>query len=311
MASANNPLFPLLISLLFFSFLCLCGDDLSSSSSLANDYPLSVEEIQLIIESHVQGNDLKRELITNEVLNMLFKTEEELTEDMSHYAEMDETDKKEILYLFFNRILPTILKYDSSRVKNGEKLIQGTDLLIEYYDEDSDTQYKEQTLKQKIENLLAGNNADRCVSCRTLKNLAIMMCAQNFPILPGRCVECSFLRNLTNVMCNLTCNVLPNTNIPCVTCGVWYQSIYMLCGAPNCSCGNYYGLEKSQSESLFKRSNEFDSFNALSCVPCYNMWLGYQFLCNDLYSYCPATPTPTPSPSPPPNPSNYNYYQYK
>ena len=289
--------------------------DLYLQSPEDKTYALSIEDIHTIIRTYI-SDDEKRELITLEVMNLLFKSEEELQQDLAHYEEMDYLTKKEILNLFFNLILPSLIQEEGLSL-DSSKIFEQIDTLYGYYSE-PDNYYKIKNVEHSIQRLVAGSNAEWCVSCRTLKNLAIMMCRQNFPVQVGVCIECSFIRNLTNVMCNLTCNTIANTSIPCVKCGTWYQSIEMLCGPPNCTCGVYYE-EKSnplnnrfvsnpfESPSLFKRSNDFASFAPFNCIPCFNIYAGYQFLCGDLFSYCntpiPPTPTPTPIPSPTPSPS--------
>lgn len=224
---------------------------------------LHLEKLSGLVQS-IQDPE-EREDVALDFLALLFQSEESLLQQFSKsLSSFSPSSKRDVLNHFVNSFPPYNFGFDGT---------QGA----------------------------VGSNGDHCVTCRTLKNLDLIMCNQNYPSQPGFCVECDFLKKVTTLLCSLNCTTT-NTSETCVKCETLYLQNELLCGPPNCTCGNYYLLESpSGASSNFitpKRSLNVNA-QALNCIPCYYQYVAYQLVCGDLFSHC-GTTSPTPSPSPPP-----------
>lgn len=253
-----------------------------------DDYAtLSFDKIMMLLNDIRE--DSLREDVGLELASLLFDSEESLREKFPQFKRKSGIllTKQEMLNEYVNNVMPSILLSRPSTPSLSQQ-------------DDSSSL------------LVTPNNSAHCVKCVTLKNLAILMCNQHYPVAPGTCVECSFLRNLTRLLCNVTCEVTGSPPRPCIKCGIYYDSISMLCGPPNCtmSMGPYYKVPNDPELGIIdlKRSlGNSQEINAAAlapsnCIPCYNLYTGYQLVCGDLFDYCPVTPPPSPSVSATPLP---------
>lgn len=242
-------------------------------------YTLSLEKLTRMLDSVSEQSE--RESIAMDIVSLLFESEKSILKSFSFAEELGLSSKSQVINEFVNRLS----KQDS--LSSSEKSSQ------------------------------AVSAASKCVSCVTLVELIDIMCGQNYTLLPGTCVTCSLLYSLNNLLCSINCTfnevtiTSPITKkpitapVPCVTCEIYYLSIALFCGAPNCSCGNYYGSIAPVEPDFHSPKRELNTDAAPNnCIPCYYQYTAYQLVCGDLFSHCATTPTPTPLPSVTPSASS-------
>lgn len=286
-------------AILFLSLLCLSSsvDSVSLSSLLSgSSQELSLSELHDVeVQSSLLNFDTistllqsisnreRRDSVALDLLALLFEDEESLRKTFPQFVKVGLKSKSEMLSAFIASVMPSIVEEErKNSFKANHPSLDPNDVAM------------------------MASNANHCVSCTSIKNLVIIMCRQNYPLTPGTCVVCSFLRNITKLLCDVSCNTLsypPYTT--CLFCSTWYSSIQMLCGPPNCTStvGPYYLTIEDPEDGYLSRSSplQLESFAPLNCIPCYNIYTGYQLLCGDLFDYCPTTPV---SPSATPLPSS-------